>query len=92
MTILFSIANSFVDQRYRDFAIRICAQEYPSDVDVSYLQHCKNLVKTRFFEIGPWPDPEAYLREGESLLDELADPEEKKLVNLAINSIKSSRN
>ena len=87
-----SIANSFVDQRYRDFAIRICAQEYPSDVDLSYLQHCKNLVKTRFFEIGPWPDPETYLREGESLLDELADPEEKKLVNLAINSIKSSRN
>ncbi len=86
------IANSFDDEKHRDFAIRICAQEYPSDIDISHLQHCKKLVKTRFGESGPWPDAKKYLLEGESLLKELKDPEEKKLVKLAINSIKSSRN
>ena len=40
-----SITNSFEDERYRDFAIRICAQEFPADIDIKYLQHCKNLVK-----------------------------------------------
>ena len=87
-----SIANSFEDERYRDFAIRICAQEFPSDIDIKYLQHCKDLVKTRFTDTGPWPNSDNYLKEGNSLLEELNSPEEKKLVNLAINSIKSSRN
>ena len=87
-----SIANSFDDERHRDFAIRICAQEYPSEIDTRYLQHCKNLVKLRFSEDGPWPDAKKYLQEGESLLAELTNPDEKKLVKLAINSIKSSRN
>tara|TARA_B100001029_G_scaffold54367_3_gene43752 strand:+ start:634 stop:2025 length:1392 start_codon:yes stop_codon:yes gene_type:complete len=87
-----SIANSFDDERHRDFAIRICAQEYPSEIDIKHLQHCKNLVKLRFSEDGPWPDAKKYLQEGESLLAELTNPDEKKLVKLAINSIKSSRN
>jgi exonuclease I len=87
-----SITNSFEDERYRDFAIRICAQEFPADIDVKYLQHCKDLVKTRFTDTGPWPNSDNYLKEGNSLLEELNSPEEKKLVNLAINSIKSSRN
>ena len=38
------------------------------------------------------PDAKKYLQEGESLLAELTNPDEKKLVKLAINSIKSSRN
>ena len=87
-----NIANSFEDERYKDFAIRICAQEFPSEIDIQYLQHCKNLVQTRFSETGPWPDSTKYLKEGEDLLKELKDSSEKKLINLAINSIKSSRN
>ena len=79
-------------KRYKDFAIRICAQEFPSEINIQYLQHCKNLVQTRFSETGPWPDSTKYLKEGEDLLKELKDISEKKLVNLAINSIKSSRN
>ncbi len=87
-----SIANTFQDSRYRDFAIRICAQEFPSEIDIKHLQHCKDLVKLRFNNSGPWPNSESYLKEGEELLNSLDDSEEKKLVNLAINSIKSSRN
>tara|TARA_A100001234_G_scaffold88531_1_gene78089 strand:+ start:74 stop:1465 length:1392 start_codon:yes stop_codon:yes gene_type:complete len=92
LSIKLDIANSFEDERYKDFAIRICAQEFPSEINIQYLQHCKNLVQTRFSETGPWPDPSKYLKEGEDLLKELKDSSEKKLVNLAINSIKSSRN
>jgi len=87
-----SIADSFLDERYKDFAIRICAQEFPSDIDIKHLQYCRDLVKTRFTDTGPWPNSDNYLKEGKDLLDELNDPEEKKLVNLAINSIKSSQN
>ena len=50
-SIKLSIANSFEDERYRDFAIRICAQEFPSEINIQYLQHCKNLVQTRFSEM-----------------------------------------
>ena len=92
LSIKLDIANSFEDERYKDFAIRICAQEFPSEINIQYLQHCKNLVQTRFSETGPWPDSTKYLKEGEDLLKELKDISEKKLVNLAINSIKSSRN
>ena len=92
LSIKLDIANSFEDERYKDFAIRICAQEFPSEINIQYLQHCKNLVQTRFSETGPWPDSSKYLKEGEDLLNELKDLSEKKLVNLAINSIKSSRN
>ena len=92
LNVKLDIANSFEDERYKDFAIRICAQEFPSEINIQYLQHCKNLVQTRFSENGPWPDSTKYLKEGEDLLKELKDLSEKKLVNLAINSIKSSRN
>tara|TARA_B100001250_G_scaffold137737_1_gene117837 strand:- start:3020 stop:4408 length:1389 start_codon:yes stop_codon:yes gene_type:complete len=87
-----SIANSFLDERYKDFAMRICAQEFPADIEFKQLQDCQNLVTTRFTTKGPWPDAEEYLQEGESLLKEITDIDEKKLVNLALNSIKSSRN
>jgi len=87
-----SIADSFDDDRHRDFAIRICAQEHPSEIANKYLQHCNALVKSRFSEDGPWPDAKKYLKEGETLLTQLTNPDEKKLVKLAINSIESSRN
>ena len=87
-----AIASTFQDERFKDFAIRICAQEFPSEIDIENLRYCKNLVKTRFNDSGPWPNSDDYIQEGEDLLAELEDTEEKKLVNLAINSIKSSRN
>ena len=87
-----AIARTFQDERFKDFAIRICAQEFPSEIDIENLRYCKNLVKTRFNDNGPWPNSDDYIQEGKDLLAELEDTEEKKLVNLAINSIKSSRN
>ncbi len=87
-----AIARTFQDERFKDFAIRICAQEFPSEIDIENLRYCKNLVKTRFNDNGPWPNSDDYIQEGNDLLAELEDTEEKKLVNLAINSIKSSRN
>ena len=87
-----AIVRTFQDERFKDFAIRICAQEFPSEIDIENLRYCKNLVKTRFNDNGPWPNSDDYIQEGKDLLAELEDTEEKKLVNLAINSIKSSRN
>ena len=80
-----AIARTFQDERFKDFAIRICAQEFPSEIDIENLRYCKNLVKTRFNDNGPWPNSDDYIQEGKDLLAELEDTEEKKLVNLAIN-------
>ncbi len=55
------------------------------------LLHCKNIVNDRFNNQGPWPDAQVYIDEGNELLSKKLDKNEKKLVNLAINSIKSSQ-
>jgi len=48
-------------------------------------------VNDRFNNQGPWPDAQAYIDEGNELLSKDLDKNEKMLVNLAINSIKSSQ-
>ena len=86
-----NILNSFEDERYKDFATRICGQICPEQMSSDQLSHCKNLVIDRFNNQGPWPDAKSYIDEGNELLANNLDKNEKKLVNLAINSIKSSQ-
>ena len=86
-----TILNSFEDERYKDFATRICGQIFPEQLSSDQLLHCKNIVNDRFNNQGPWPNAQVYIDEGNELLSKNLDKNEKKLVNLAINSIKSSQ-
>ena len=51
-----TILNSFEDERYKDFATRICGQIFPEQMSSDQLIHCKNIVNDRFNNQGPWPD------------------------------------
>ena len=84
------ILSTFEDIRYKEFAQRICAQEHTQDIDKDILISLRKLTNSRFNEEGPWPNSMQNLEEGKSLLLETDNSEEKELINLAINSIKSS--
>ena len=85
-----NVINSFDDDRYKEFAYRICAQEYAEQVDSNVLLNLKKLVHQRFNEDGPWPNAEKNLQEARSLLAESTSDNEKKLLQIAINSIEKS--
>ena len=85
-----NVINSFDDDRYKEFAYRICAQEYAEQVDSNVLLKLKKLVHQRFNEEGPWPNAEKNLQEARNLLAESASDNEKKLLQIAINSIEKS--
>ena len=85
-----NIINSFDDDRYKEFAYRICAQEYAEQVDSDVLLNLKKLVHQRFNEEGPWPNAEKNLQEARTLLAESTSDNEKKLLQIAINSIENS--
>ena len=85
-----NVINSFDDDRYKEFAYRICAQEYAEQVDSNVLLNLKKLVHQRFNEEGPWPNAEKNLQEARNLLAESASDNEKKLLQIAINSIEKS--
>ena len=85
-----NVINSFDDDRYKEFAYRICAQEYAEQVDSNVLLNLKKLVYQRFNEDGPWPNAEKNLQEARSLLAESTSESEKKLLKIAINSIEKS--
>ena len=85
-----NIIKTFDDQRYKEFAYRICAQEHTEEIDANILISLKALTHSRFNDDGPWPNSLQNLEEGKSLLLEANDEHEKELINLAINSIKNS--
>ena len=85
-----NIIKTFDDERYKEFAYRICAQEHTEEVDSEILISLKELTRSRFNDEGPWPNSLQNLEEGKSLLLEANNKEEKQLINLAINSIKNS--
>ena len=85
-----NVINSFDDDRYKEFAYRICAQEYAEQVDSNVLLNLQKLVYQRFNEDGPWPNAEKNLQEARSLLAESTLENEKKLLQIAINSIEKS--
>ena len=85
------IINSLDDDRYIQFAKRICAQEFPDTAPQDYLIHCRNLVVTRFNEKGPWPDADKYLDDANKLLEDISSDEDKKLVNASIDQINKNR-
>ena len=85
-----NIIKTFDDQRYKEFAYRICAQEHTEEIDANILISLKALTHSRFNDDGPWPSSLQNLEEGKSLLLEANDEHEKELINLAINSIKNS--
>ena len=85
-----NIIKTFDDQRYKEFAYRICAQEHTEEIDANILISLKALKHSRFNDDGPWPSSLQNLEEGKSLLLEANDEHEKELINLAINSIKNS--
>ena len=60
------------------------------DSIVSALINLKKLVHQRFNEDGPWPNAEKNLQEARSLLAESTSESEKKLLQIAINSIEKS--
>ena len=86
-----SIIKSFDDERHKQFAYRICAQEHTEEVDSDILISLKELTRIRFNDEGPWPNSLQNIEEGRNLLLETSNKEEKELINLAINSIKSSQ-
>ena len=85
-----NVINSFEDDRYKEFGYRICAQEYAEQVDSDVLLNLKKLVHQRFNEEGPWPNAEKNLQEARTLLAESTSDNEKKLLQIAINSIEKS--
>jgi exodeoxyribonuclease-1 len=84
------VINSFDDERYKEFGYRICAQEYADKIDTNLLLNLKELVHQRFNEEGPWPNAEKNLQEAKILLEETTAESEKKLLQIAINSIENS--
>jgi hypothetical protein len=84
------VINSFDDERYKEFGYRICAQEYADKIDTNLLLNLKELVYQRFNEEGPWPNAEKNLQEAKILLEETTAESEKKLLQIAINSIENS--
>ena len=84
------VINSFDDERYKEFGYRICAQEYSDKIDTNLLLNLKELVHQRFNEEGPWPNAEKNLQEAKILLEETTAESEKKLLQIAINSIENS--
>ena len=85
------ITNSFDDDRYIQFAKRICAQEFPDTAPQDYLIHCRNLVIERFNQQGPWPDAEKYLNDANKLLENTSSDEDKMLINASIVQINKNR-
>ena len=85
------IINSLDDDRYIQFAKRICAQEFPDTAPQDYLIHCRNLVVERFNGKGPWPDADKYLGDANKLLEDISSDEDKKLVNASIDQINKNR-
>ena len=83
------LVGKIEDTRYQKFAYRICAQLFPDRVNQKILVELNNLVKERFNETGPWPDSQKNLEEAEELLSRSQNQEEKTLLNIAINSIKT---
>ena len=86
-----NISQTFDDIRYKEFAKRICAQEHTDVIDRDILISLKELTKSRFNDEGPWPNSLQNLEEGKTLLLETDNADEKELINLAINSIKTSQ-
>ena len=86
-----SIIKSFDDERHKQFAYRICAQQHTEEVESNILISLKELTRIRFNDEGPWPNSLQNIEEGRNLLLETSNKEEKELINLAINSIKSSQ-
>ena len=84
------VINSFDDERYKEFGYRICAQEYADKIDTNVLLNLKELVHQRFNEEGPWPNAEKNLQEAKELLEVTTEENEKKLLQIAINSIEKS--
>jgi exodeoxyribonuclease-1 len=85
------ILNTFDDDRYIQFAKRICAQEFPETAPKDYLIHCKNLITERFNDKGPWPDAEKYLNDANKLLENTTDEEDISLLNTSIDHINKNR-
>ena len=50
-----NIIKTFDDQRYKEFAYRICAQEHTEEIDPNILISLKALKHSRFNDDGPWP-------------------------------------
>ena len=86
-----NIIKSFDDERHKQFAYRICAQQHTEEVESNILISLKELTRIRFNDEGPWPNSLQNIEEGRNLLLETSNKEEKELINLAINSIKSSQ-
>ena len=70
-----------------EFAYRICAQTHTEEVENNILLSLKELKRSRFNDDGPAKFLQN-LEEGKNLLLETDNEDEKKLINLAINSIK----
>ena len=81
------IVNLLPEQRYKDFALRICSQTMPSDVPKDFIKHCHSLIDQRFNQDGPWPDASKELSNAKELLNSVIDKSEKDCIKVVIDNI-----
>ncbi len=84
------VINLFPEQRYKEFAWRICSQSMPGDVPQNFIQYCHNLIDQRFNQDGPWPDATKELSNAKELLNSVTDQAEKACVKEVIDNIEKN--
>jgi exodeoxyribonuclease-1 len=84
------VINLLPEQRYKDFAWRICSQSMPGDVPQNFIQYCHNLIDQRFNQDGPWPNATKELSNAKELLNSVTDQAEKACVKEVINNIEKN--
>ncbi len=86
-TEMINLINKIDDFKYKVFAKRICALQYPDEVPDDYLNECKNLVNERFCTDGPWPNAQSNLKRIKTLMENEDNEENKKILDIVQKSI-----
>ena len=81
------LVNKIDDDKYKSFAKRICALQFPNDVPESYLHECKKLINQRFQKKGPWPDASENIKRAQELLKNELNSEKQEILHKLIKNI-----
>ena len=87
---MIDLVNKIDDFKYKTFAKRICALQYPNEVPQEYLHECKNLIHERFCTDGPWPNAKENLKRTKALLEKEDNEENKKILDILQKNIEQN--
>ena len=89
-TEMIDLVNKIDDFKYKTFAKRICALQYPNEVPQEYLHECKTLIHERFCTDGPWPNAKENLNRTKALLEKEINEENIKILNIVQKNIEQN--